>query len=254
MRPNVSVCMATYNGAMYLTPQIDSILAQFGEFDELIIVDDCSTDNTISVIKSYYDERIKLFINRFNRGHVKTFERALGLASKEIILLSDQDDIWIPGRLDCLVEELLNSECDLASSNMSLIDDKGDKLPNLKYCLLKNDSDSVAANVIGIFLGRKPYYGCAMALRSRMLALALPIPSFVESHDIWLALVANLTHRNCHMEAPTLMRRVHSHNLTPLKRRPISKVLITRLTFLLYVLIIFRRQLGLINGKTRNHV
>ena len=75
-----SICLATYNGKKYLRPQLDSILAQLGENDELIISDDGSTDGTIDIIQSYNDPRIKLFHNQ-RHGVASNFENALNQLS-----------------------------------------------------------------------------------------------------------------------------------------------------------------------------
>ena len=73
----ISVCMATYNGEKYIKEQIESILSQIGSHDELIISDDMSSDETVDVIKSIDDRRIKLYYHQENHGFVKNFENAL---------------------------------------------------------------------------------------------------------------------------------------------------------------------------------
>ena len=72
----ISVCMATYNGERYIKEQIDSILCQLSEDDELIVSDDHSTDSTCVIIKSYNDNRIKLFMNELEKGVTHNFENA----------------------------------------------------------------------------------------------------------------------------------------------------------------------------------
>ena len=64
---SVSVCMATYNGEKFLKKQLESILCQLSENDEIIISDDNSTDNTLNIIESFCDSRIKIFKNKKNR-------------------------------------------------------------------------------------------------------------------------------------------------------------------------------------------
>ena len=78
---NVSVCIATYNGEKYILEQINSILNQISIDDEIIVVDDCSKDNTVDVIKSIDDTRIKIVINEFNLGVNCSFENALNWIS-----------------------------------------------------------------------------------------------------------------------------------------------------------------------------
>lgn len=241
MRPPITVCMATFNGALYLNEQIDSILTQLETNDELIIVDDCSTDKTTTIIKSYQSKIVKIFSNNENCGHVKTFESALRLATNDIILLSDQDDIWIPGRVSLILNELLSSSCLLATSNFGLIDESGNLLQDPAVILLKENSTTSISNYIGLFLGKRPYFGCTMALHRDLLKIALPIPIFVESHDIWLALISNALMRNWHIERQTVLRRIHSRNLSPRKRRPMAKIVYSRIKMFLCTAIIMLR-------------
>ncbi|MCG2791916.1 MAG: glycosyltransferase, partial [Weeksellaceae bacterium] len=102
----ISVCLATYNGEKYLEAQIKSILKQLSVDDELIISDDRSTDNTISVINKFDDNRIKIFINKNKNGVAHNFENALLKATGDYIFLSDQDDIWADNKVDVLLKEL----------------------------------------------------------------------------------------------------------------------------------------------------
>ena len=91
----ISVCMATYNGELYVAEQINSILSQLNYNDELIIVDDCSSDKTIDVITSFGDERINLIKNNKNIGVNKSFSKSILLSTGDYIFLSDQENMLI---------------------------------------------------------------------------------------------------------------------------------------------------------------
>ena len=82
---SVSVCMATYNGEQFIEQQLVSILSQIDKRDEVILVDDASTDRTLKLVKDLADDRIKIVALENNVGHVKAFEIAISSASKEII-------------------------------------------------------------------------------------------------------------------------------------------------------------------------
>ena len=69
----ISVAMTTYNGARYIKEQLDSILNQSVPVDEIVIMDDCSTDETVEIIKSYQDRRINLTVNSTNQGYIRNF-------------------------------------------------------------------------------------------------------------------------------------------------------------------------------------
>ena len=92
---SISVCIATYNGEKFIQKQIKSILSQISLNDEVIVVDDLSSDNTVKIIESLNDKRIKIYLNNKNQREVYSFNRAIELAKNNFIFLSDQDDIWI---------------------------------------------------------------------------------------------------------------------------------------------------------------
>ena len=102
----ISVCMATYNGEKYIREQIDSILAQLGDKDELIVSDDGSADATLSIVRSFSDPRIKIISNTGKHGTNGNFENALKHAQGDYIFLSDQDDVWLPGKVNICLQAL----------------------------------------------------------------------------------------------------------------------------------------------------
>jgi hypothetical protein len=83
-------------------------------------------------------------------------------------------------------------------------------------------------NLLGILAGTVPYAGAAMAFRRSMLSVSLPFPPYIEAHDHWLAIVANVGFRVRHLDQIVLLRRLHDSNLTPRKRRALPLVLGTR--------------------------
>ena len=96
----VSIIMPSYNTAKYISNSVKSIQAQTYSNWELIIVDDCSTDNSIEVIKSFNDPRIKLYKNKRNRGAAISRNHALKVAKGKWIAFLDSDDIWVPEKLE----------------------------------------------------------------------------------------------------------------------------------------------------------
>jgi len=222
-QPRVSVCLATYNGAEHLREQIDSILADLGPDDEVVVVDDASSDETVGLLESLADPRVQVFVSEHNQGHVTTFERAIGQATGDIIMLSDQDDVWPRGRTETLSAAL--TRADLAAGNYVVLgDEKTGPMPPLTPAL---DGHGLR-NVVGLMLGRRPYYGSCMAFRSDLRSVLLPFPRAVEAHDHWLAVVGNVAGHTRHPVAPVTLRRVHEVNLTPLRRRGLGKVAQTR--------------------------
>jgi glycosyltransferase involved in cell wall biosynthesis len=240
---NISVCLASYNGVKFIELQLSSIIKQLDKDDEIIIVDDCSTDNTLTIIRSMNDNRIKIFLNEINKGHVFSFGRAIALATKDIIFMSDQDDVWLEGRVTLMKNKLLNSNSGLVSSNSNFVDSKGGNIDYKVDGVDFNFSNKNLSNIIDIFRGKENYYGCAMALKKELKELILPIPNYVESHDLWIAMAANIAKSNLHCNEATLNRRVHGANASIVNRKTYLK-LWSRFIFLRSILhLLFRKIL-----------
>ena len=176
----ISVCIATYNGEKYILEQLDSILLQLSEKDEVVVSDDNSTDNTLALIKEY-DSRIKVITNT-RKGVVSNFENALLAAKGDVIFLADQDDVWLPDKVEICLQALKNY--DLIVSDCYITDEKLNIISDSFY-----ETNRSKTNKYKAFL-RNPYLGCAMAFNRTVLDLALPFPKSIPMHDIWLGNVA----------------------------------------------------------------
>lgn len=241
-REPASICMATYNGARYLGEQLATILEQLRPEDEVVIVDDGSTDGTLELLSRLGDPRIKVFRNPENRGHVASFARAASLASRDVIVFADQDDRWLPGRLDRLVQVLGTSGALVLASNSRYMSATGGPTDFRGIPLRAADSRRHLKNLIDIFRGQAGYYGCAMAYRRSLSKVVLPMPRLVESHDLWIALAGNLLRANVHIDDETLVRRVHGGNAS-IVRRPLHQRLWARVLFALSVLVLGYRAI-----------
>lgn len=99
----ISVALCTYNGALYIREQIESIINQTRKVDEIVVCDDCSTDNTVSTLhqlSSAYPDVIRLIQNDQRLGVFDNFRKAFSNCSGDIIFVSDQDDIWMPHKVE----------------------------------------------------------------------------------------------------------------------------------------------------------
>ncbi|GAG35502.1 unnamed protein product, partial [marine sediment metagenome] len=108
----LSVAMCTCNGAAFLPEQLASIAAQTRRPDELVVCDDHSTDKTVSIVESFAAKAgfdVRLVVNAQPLGATKNFEKAIGLCGGDIIALSDQDDVWLPGKLSRIEAALAGS-------------------------------------------------------------------------------------------------------------------------------------------------
>ncbi len=189
--------MATYNGARYLGEQLDSLLSQTVPFEELIICDDCSNDNTLEILERYAknDHRIKIYVNEKNLGFNKNFQKAIGLCEGVYIALCDQDDIWLPNHLKVL-SELLDSGAWLGVGGTKFIDVNGNSLSELTMAQTRNflwTPDTTNIEVFKFACGyMNPFQGASMMIRKEFLNIALPLPKSAYIYDVWFTLSASL--------------------------------------------------------------
>jgi glycosyltransferase involved in cell wall biosynthesis len=238
-----SVCIATYNGEKFIGRQIESILEQLSPDDEVIIVDDCSRDRTTDVISGFNDARIRIFPNDRNHREVYSFGRALELCKGDTVFLADQDDIWLPGRVKMMEDALARSGALLVTTNFCSIDEEDRRIPLSFYGVRSEGSRRYLRNIADIFAGRMNYFGCAMAMRRELIPVIVPIPDYVESHDLWIALAANLFRSNVHLNEATLLKRRHQTNVSGLvSNRSLYMKLRARLIFLQSLADLSRRR------------
>jgi glycosyltransferase involved in cell wall biosynthesis len=204
--PVISVCMATFNGQKFLVTQVASILSQIGLEDELIIADDGSTDDTVDLLRSIGDRRIKLITDRPVRNPALNFERALKAAKGDYIFLSYQDDIWLPGRVELAMQWM--KEFDTLVVDCDIINDHEEVVAK-SYFSIRKSGRGLLYN-----LKRNTYLGACMSFRRKMLSNALPFPPGVPMHDIWLGWVSELTGRVKFLPQVCVHYRRHSGNVT----------------------------------------
>lgn len=211
----ISVCLATYNGERYLREQIDSVLVQLKPGDELLVSDDGSTDGTPQILASYGD-RLRVVGAGRAGGVVRNFERVLSAARGEFVVLSDQDDVWLAGRIELIRDRL--REVTLVMSNGEVVD--ADLRPTGQdvYQLVRFHS-----GFLRTFAATK-YVGCCMAFRRELLEIALPFPSHILWHDWYLALIGELLFtRECNPHKTILFRR-HANNASSTGQRSRSSL------------------------------
>jgi glycosyltransferase involved in cell wall biosynthesis len=201
----VSVCMATFNGSVFILDQVRSILSQLSDTDELVISDDSSTDNTLDLIKAIGDARIILIEKKTFRNPVLNFENALRNARGEIILLSDQDDIWLENKIDTLKNHL--TQCDLVTTDCKIVSHEL-RILSESYLSLVNGKTGFIRNL----LKTSPYMGCCMGFNRKVLERSLPFPPSIPMHDFWIAMVAEAFYQPRIIYEPFVLHRRHDQN------------------------------------------
>lgn len=202
----ISVCIATYNGEKYIKEQLLSILHQLNKNDEVIISDDHSTDNTIEVIKSLNDNRIKIFLNEKDKGYTRNFENALEKASGDIIFLSDQDDVWMDEKVKKSL--ILLKDNDFVVSDAQVVDNDLKTLAKSNF-EIRNVKHGFFNNFI-----RCRYLGACYAFNKNVIIKSLPFPKNSEyiPHDYWIYMIAISNFRVGVINEPLIQYRRHTLN------------------------------------------
>ena len=242
----VSILVAMFNGSRFIVEQLESILAQLATEDELLVLDDRSTDDSYAIAKAMEARHpgMKVMRSEQNGGVAKTFEALLSLATKDTIFLSDQDDIWIAGRKAQMLAAMRDDRAVAVLANSSIYVD-GERVREFFPAGHRPNTESVSKNFL-----KNNFIGCCMAFRREILTLALPFPDRISMHDWWLATCAMSTGKVAYSAAPSLLYRRHSANLSPSSRRKWKAILKDRAGNLFAMTILFRRVAGLkLQGK-----
>lgn len=130
----ISVALCTYNGERYIHEQIDSIINQTVKVDEIVVCDDGSTDETLSIIENFRENTsvdIRIYRNETNLGVCANFQKAVDLCKGDIIFLSDQDDVWHNDKVETIVNYFYhNQQKQVVFTDGQLIDGSGNPISN----------------------------------------------------------------------------------------------------------------------------
>jgi glycosyltransferase involved in cell wall biosynthesis len=208
----VSVVLGAYNGEKYLKEQIDSILRQTYDNIELIIADDCSTDSTPAILREFAGkyENVHVYFNETNLGLVRNFEKAVKHAQGEYIAFADQDDIWLPEKVQRLVDNIGDNM--LIHSDSAYIDAEG----NLMGKKISDYRNLISGKNLYVFDMASGLWVSAhsMIFRRELLYLALPFPcSPYLNHDGWLTYIAMLKGTIAYIPEVLVLYRQHGDNL-----------------------------------------
>ena len=234
--PKVQILLATYNGEKYLREQLDSIVNQEYRFWELLVHDDGSVDNTISILneyQNYYPRKVRLLIDqKIFSSASKNFFHLIEHRSREANLycLCDQDDIWHKSKLKLIIESYKSTEYKepvLIHSDLSLIDASGNLLEKSHNKLINNQKNFITKNTV---LYGNPVPGCAMSINSA-LADKISYCKYMVMHDWSILLTAMYENATVlYIKFPLVKYRQHSENFLGYKKINIL-ILVIRLLF-----------------------
>lgn len=227
----ISIAMATYNGHKFIEKQLQSILSQSFTNFELIICDDCSTDNTVEIINKYLhnDSRIKLFINDNNIGFKKNFEKIISKCTGEYVAFADQDDIWCENHLLDLYENINNYN--VICGNNSFINENDNEIGINFYESNLFSENKYPRNIdilLKIILSGNCFQGASMLIKKKFLNMCLPIPENFYYHDLWIASIACCTDSFKVMNNIITLYRQHNRQVTKNYFRKINKIELTK--------------------------
>lgn len=181
----ISIAMATYNGAQYLHEQLQSFIDQTRQPDELIITDDCSTDETEVIVRQFAKIapfNVEFYRNEKNLGYCGNFNAALMKTAGDLVFLSDQDDVWFPEKIEHMVRVAeRNPEALVVMNDAALTDGELNEVGLTKVGQIRD-----AGLPLEIFV-----MGCCCALRRELLDLCMPIPEGYRAHDSWLVRISD---------------------------------------------------------------
>ena len=216
---NISVALCTYNGAKFVGEQLESIRAQTVLPGELVICDDRSTDDTLSIIEKFAEAApfpVRLVVNEQNLGSTQNFEKAIGLCSGDLIFLADQDDIWHSEKLDAMRAVFTRyPSVGLVFTDGELIDE--DSHPTGRrlwdYTFLQKERKRVRPGEFYKRLAsRNVVTGATAAFRREFLDDIFPFPVHIPNlvHDDWIALVISLSAEISFLDTPLISYRMHA--------------------------------------------
>lgn len=216
----ISVALCTFNGARFIAAQLESISLQTRLPDELIVCDDCSTDETLSLVKDFSTKapfNVLYFKNEIQLGVTKNFELAISKCTGDIIFLSDQDDYWLPEKLFRIACPLAQDErVGLVFSNATVTDSV---LNPLGYTMWETVGLNTrrrrqlnSDKALSVLLRRCVVTGATLAFRSKLRTAIMPIPPRC-FHDAWIACVVAAQSRIVVIDKPLIMYRQHDANV-----------------------------------------
>lgn len=216
----ITVLLATWNGEQYLKEQMDSLLQQTDPEFSILISDDGSTDRTPFLIKEYetrYPKRISSLKISSPTGSARdNFYRLIKASSDEYLMFCDQDDIWLPDKVETTKKEMERMEEKwgkdmpiLVHSDLLITDQNGSLRCN---SMARYQKIAVNDNRTSHYLVENNITGCTMMINKSLQTLLEPLPENGMMHDWWIGLVASCFGKISYINRPLIKYRQHGGN------------------------------------------
>lgn len=218
----IAIVMATYNGEKYVGEQIESILTSNYQDLELYIYDDGSGDHTVSVLREYegkYPDKIHVFQNECNRGHLMNFMHALAATTTDYVMFSDQDDVWNSNKASVTLKRMKHMEAQLSKesplavfTDAVVVDQELNVINRSFFC--SGHLNPYRTDLPHLLMENK-LIGCTVMVNAalRRVLLSRPLPEKARFHDWWIALIAASFGKIGFVKEGTILYRQHGGNV-----------------------------------------
>ena len=211
----ISVCVATYNGEKYIREQLDSILATLNDGDEIIVSDDGSSDRTMEILRAYEKDYPVRVVKGPHDGFSSNFGNAIAHAGGDIIVFSDQDDIWAEEKLRVIREAFQDEHLTTVLHDMATF--RNDTLKDTGEIPITYHS-GVMRNFI-----KSSYWGCCMAVRRDFVKRFHPFRPHCVGHDQLIGLMSEAYGKTTYIGRKLIWHRLHQTNTS--NRRTIKQMI-----------------------------
>lgn len=213
-----SIALCTYNGIRFIKEQLDSLANQTLPPDEIVICDDGSNDGTREFLEEYSRSSqlpISLHFNDHNLGYCRNFEKCASLCSREVVFFCDQDDIWVPEKIETFMKEFEDEQIGLVLSEADLIDSSG----TARGILLSESwgldgrkcKPLLEGNAINFVLQYSNWVGMSMAYRNTFSKYLFPYLQ-TKGHDLWTLRIVGSIAKARFILQPMVHYRIHGKN------------------------------------------
>ena len=218
----IAILLATYNGGLFLNEQLESLFAQTCQDWELYVHDDCSTDNTIAIVKEYqsrFSGKIHLLEDQISkgRGAKESFMWLLQHVESQYYAFCDQDDIWLPNKIELTFARLMEEEKRnpnvplMVYTDLTIAD--SECTPQASYWKSSKMDDEWFDSFDSYIAQFGRCMGCTSMINHRVKEVSFPMNEKVWGHDYWLALKTCATGGKCiSIPVETILYRQHGSN------------------------------------------
>lgn len=184
----ISVAVAAYNGERFIREQMDSILRNLLACDEVVVSDDGSSDATLDILKEYQNREVAVTVIKGpGKGIKQNIGNALRHCGGQYIFLADQDDVWVDGKVEKVMEYLGRDGCMLVCHDAKVMDASLSTVNEESFFAFRGSKPGFLRNLL-----KNRYMGCCMAFDRSLLDAVLPIPDNIEMHDQWIGMINDL--------------------------------------------------------------